>query len=247
MDNNTQDTAGQSTPAVPPKRGRKLLKFLKYATISLVVVLLISHFAWKMSGSNEWKLAKDEGGVKLWTLKTPGSPLVKVKSTVRLKTTLSGFVKLLEGMSCDDAGCYEERIVERLQTPPGAYAAFVRFKFDVPGVHTQEYVLFQQRFQDPVTKEVRVDLIAAPDKIPRDECCVRITHLHNTWHLTPQPGGFVDVVFTQDTDTGGLPYPLANLGLIEGTAQIMKDMQALMDKPRYRVDSFNDIQELTGR
>ncbi len=237
----------ETTPSRRRFTPRRILKFAGYALIALAAVGLIAHFAWRLSGSNEWQLSKDEGGVKLWTLKKPGSNLVLVKSTVRVKASLSGMVRLLEGMSCADAGCYDEKIIERQQTPPGHYAAYTRFKFDVPGVHTQEYVLFQQRFQDPETRQIRVDLIAAPSRTPRDPCCVRITHLHNTWRLTPQPGGFVDIEFTQDTDTGGLPYPLANLALTEGTFQVMKDMQSLMDKPRYRIDSFNDIQELPGK
>lgn len=235
------------TVTAKPKRfaPRRLLKFAAYGAISLAILFAIADLVWKMSGSNEWELSKDEAGVKLWTLKTPGSRLVKVKSTVQLKSTLSGMSKLLEDLdSCVDAECFDAKMIERLETPPGQYSAFVRFKYDVPGVHVQEYVLYQQRFQDPETKQIKVDLIAAPDRIPRDECCVRITHLHNTWLLTPRKDGHVDVVFTQDTDAGGLPYPLANIGLIEGTFEVMKGMQALMDKPRYRVDSYEDIQEL---
>lgn len=223
---------------------RRVLKFATICATSLAVFCVIAHFAWKMSGSNAWELSKDDGNVKLWTLKTPGSTLVLVKSEVRVKAGLSGMMMLLEGMSCADAGCYEEKIIERLKTQPGHYAAYIRFKFDVPGVHTQDYVLFQQRFQDAETRQVRVAMIGTPTKIPRDECCVRINHLHTTWRLTPKPGGYVDIEYVQDTDSGGLPYPVANLALIEGTFQIMKDMQSLMDKPRYRIDSFRDIQEL---
>jgi hypothetical protein len=246
MDTITADKMpAQTETTAKPKRRSKIWKYLKYAAIGTALVLLIAHFAWKMSGSNEWELAKDEAGVKLWTLKTPGSSLVQVKSTVRVKSTMAGMLKLLEEMeSCVDAQCYDAKIIERLPTPPGQYAAYVRFKFDVPGVHTQEYVLFQQRFQDPTTKQVKVDLLAAPAMLPRDECCVRITYLHNTWLLTPRDTGEIDIQFTQDTDTGGLPYPLANLGLIEGTFDVMKGMQDLMNKPRYRVDSFADIKEL---
>lgn len=237
-------TASAATTA-KPKRRTKILKYLKYAAIVTVVVLLISHFAWKMSGSNQWELTKDEGGVKLWTLKTPGSTLVQVKSTVKVKSTMAGMLKLLEDMeSCVDAGCYDPVTIQRLDVPAGQYSAYVRFKFDVPGVHTQEYVMFQHRIQDPTTKQVKIDLIAAPAKLPRDECCVRITHLHNTWQLTPRDNGEIDIQFTQDTNTGGLPYPVANLGLTEGTFEIMKGMQDLMNKPRYRVDSYADIKEL---
>lgn len=246
MNSTIQDnTASQAETIAKPKRGRKLFKYLKYAAIGLLAAMLIAHFAWNRSGSGQWELAKDDGGVKLWTLKTPGSNLVQVKSTVRIKSTVSGMLVLLEDLdSCVDAECFDAKMIERLDTPPGHYAAYVRFKFAVPGVHTQEYVLFQQRFQDPQTKQVKVTLMAAPARIPRDECCVRITHLYNTWLLTPRANGELDIEFTQDTDTGGLPYPVANLGLIEGTFQVMQDMQDMMNKPRYRVATYADVKEL---
>lgn len=247
MKHSTQDdSTGQL--AVQPKRGRRWFKFLKYGAAALVVLLLLAHVAWTMSGSGQWELVRREAGVKLWTLKMPGSSLVQVKSTVRIKSTVSGMLKLLEDLdSCVDAQCFDSRMIERLQTPPGQYAAFVRFKFAIPGVRTQEYVLFQQRFQDPKTKQAKVTLMAAPNRIPRDRCCVRITHLYNTWLLTPRDNGDLDVEFSQDTNVGGLPYPFANLALTQGTFMVMKDMQSLMNKPRYRVDTYADVQELGSR
>lgn len=224
--------------------GRKLFARLGVAAFVLAVLAAIAHLLWTMSGSGKWVLSRDDGHVTLWTLKSPGSPLVQVKSRVRVKTRLAGPMRLMEDMSCADAGCYDEAILERLATHPGRYAAYIRFKFDVPGVHTQDYVLLQQRAQDPASRQVTIDMIAAPDRIPRDDCCIRITHLHTRWWLTPVRGGHVDIEYTQDTDSGGLPYPIANLLLIEGTFQVMRDMQALMEKPRYRIESFRDIQEL---
>jgi hypothetical protein len=73
---------------------------------------------------------------------------------------------------------------------------------------------------------------------------VRITHLHNSWKLTPLPNGKLDVEFMQDTDIGGLPYAMANPALIYGTHEILKGMQDLMNKEKYRKAEVSYIQEL---
>ncbi len=240
------ENEGNAT-GVPGTIGRSVLRLCCLLLCVLALALPIAHVAWNSSGSGQWTLSKDDGQVKLWTLKTPGSSLVQVKAAVRVKSRLAGLMRLMEDMSCADAGCYDEAIVERLATPPGQYAAYIRFKFDVPGIHTQDYVLLQQRVQDADTRKVTIDMIAAPSRVARDACCVRITHLHTHWTLTPTPDGHVDIEYSQDTDSGGLPYPIANLLLIEGTYQVMRGMQDLMEQPRYRIGSFRDIRELPAQ
>lgn len=223
-------------------------KALRYFAIVLAVLGLVglaAHLVWTASGSNEWSLVKDEGGVKVWTQKVPGESLVRVKANVQVKSKLAGMMLLLEDLeSCVDAYCYDWKRLDQLPSAPGRSGTYVRFKFDIPGLKTREYVLFAERSQDAATKKVEINVISAANRLPRDACCVRVTHLHNNWKLTPLPNQTVDIEFMQDTDLGGLPYFLTNLALVEGTFEVMRDMQRLMDKDRYRNAQVPDIQEL---
>jgi hypothetical protein len=234
--------------AAKPKQKGKIRQYLRYAGLALAAILLMAHFAWGASGSNQWELVKDQNGVKVWTLKTPGANLVRVKATVRVDSKLAGMVKLLEDLeSCVDAYCYDTKRLAQIPSLPGHAATYVRFKFDIPGLKTREYVLFAEHYQDPASKKLEINIMAAPDKMPRDTCCVRVTHLHNNWKLTPLPNGQLDIEFTQDTDLGGLPYFFTNIALTEGTYEIMQDMQKLMNKERYRTAQVDDIRELGDR
>lgn len=238
----------QAANVVAPskKRGRKFLKFSLYGLAGLLVLALLAHVLWNRAGSNDWKLSIDKNGIKVWTLKTPGENLIQVKSTVRLKSKLSGMVKLLEDLeSCVDAMCYDAKVIERLPTTADRYAAYVRFKFDIPGLSTHDYVLLQEHYQNPQTHALEINIVAAPHRLPRDTCCVRVTHLHNHWTLTPLPNGELDVEFQQDTDSGGLPYPIANAALLYGTHEILQGMQGLMDMEKYRNAHVDYIREPT--
>jgi hypothetical protein len=234
--------------AVPQARpARKFVKWLGYGAAALAALLLLGHVAWYASGSNEWELDIDKDGVKVWTMKTPGTSLIRVKSHVRIKSNLGGMVKLLEDLdSCVDAYCYDTQLIRQIDTPPGHYAKYVRFKFDlpIPGFKTRDYVLFAEHVQDPLTKRIDLNIIAAPDVLPRDECCVRVTHLHNNWKLTPLPNNELDIEFTQDTDIGGMPYVLANAALKWGMFKVLQDMQDFMNKDRYKNAQVSYIQEL---
>lgn len=233
----TPETEMNVAAKLPVRRGlRGKARKLLYGALLAAVLAIVAYGMWVgIAGSNQWRLVKDKNGVQVWTLKTPGSSLVQVKAHTRIKSSLAGMVKLLEDpSSCVDAHCYDGTVIERLPAVPNRYAAYVSFKFDIEGLRTREYVLFQQHYQDPNTGKLVIHMLAAPDRMPRDPCCVRITHLDNTWRLTPLPDGVLDVEFAQDTDLGGLPSLLADFALVEGTYQILDGMQGLMNLPRYR-------------
>lgn len=239
--------AGATAEAKPRKRTQKILKGVGYAALALAAVLFVAHLLWRASGSNEWELAREENGVKVWTMKSPGSTVLRVKSEVRINSNLGGMVKLLEDLdSCADSYCYDTLELRRIPSLPGHYGKYVRFKFDIPipGFKTREYVLFAEHVQDPNTKQIEINIMASPDMMPRDECCIRVTHLHNNWKLTPLPNNQLDIEFTQDTDLGGMQYVLANIALKEGMFKVLNDMQDFMNKDRYKNAKVDYIEEL---
>ncbi|MBL8264332.1 MAG: hypothetical protein JNM58_18110 [Xanthomonadaceae bacterium] len=227
---------GRETKAAKkPGRLRRFLKFLGYASLGLGVLAIVAHLVWVRSGSGEWELVREKNGVKVWTLKSPGNALLLVKGSVRAKSRVSSMVYLIQDApsGCKDSFCYDAEVFDRAPTPPGSYSAFMKFKFDIPGMKTRQYVLLHEYEQDPVSKAVSMDLYAAPNKLPRDPCCLRVPYLHNTWVFTPRGNGELEIELTQDTDDGGIPYPLANVFMVENTYMVMEMLPALMQEKRY--------------
>jgi hypothetical protein len=229
------------------KPKRRIARKLGYGLLGLGLVLVVAHFVWVGSGANQWVLDREEDGIKLWTLKSPGTGLIQVKAEVTMKSKLAGMVKMLEELDDSaDAFTYDVSVLREIESTPGNRAIYSRFKFDfkVPGVAPRDYVLFSERFQDLDTKKLEINLMAAPDMAPRDPCCVRVTHLHNNWKLTPLQNGELNVVFTQDTDDGGIPYVFQNILLKEGTVMILQQMRELMKQDKYMQAQVASISEL---
>ncbi len=239
---------GAATDSVVTRKPkRKVARILGYSMLGLGLVFVVLHFVWVASGSNQWVLDRDVDGIKLWTLKAPGTGLIQVKAEVNMKSRLAGMVKVLEEFDGSaDVMTYDFAVLREIESAPGNRAIYSRFKFDfpVPGIAPRDYVLFSERFQDAETKKLEINLMAAPDMAPRDPCCVRVTHLHNSWKLTPLKEGELNVVFTQDTDDGGLPYLLQNIFLKEGTVMILQHMRELMKQEKYAQAQVASIQEL---
>ena len=239
-------TAGELGSTVAAKPKRKKRTYLKYAFFTLVALGFVWHWIWKAGGSNEWELVKQTDEIKVWTLKTPGSDLVKVKGLRVVESSMSGMVKYLEDPNtCDDVGCYDAFVMEELPTPPMHYAAYSSWKFALPFPfnhrEAQTLVLHQQ---DPVTKEVLLDIIATPNKIKPDLCCVRLTHLHNKWRFTPVGDGKIEIELTQDMDLGGnMPGFLTSMMVPETTFKVMTDIVEHLKMDKFRNATIDYVVE----
>lgn len=223
---------------------KKVLKYLLFGTSSLIAILFLLNWIWMMSGSNQWKLEREKDGVKVYTLKSPGSRFIKVKAIGRIRSTLAGIVRLAIEPSCEDVGCYDQRLIARIDSLPGYY--YYTFRFDLPfPFATREFVILTTFSQNPQSKEIFIDIIATPNKIPPDECCVRVAQMHNTWRFTPLENGEVDVEFVADTDPGGgVPYFLTNLGAPSGSYDILIRLQEILNKEKYQNAKIDYVQEL---
>jgi len=96
--------------------------------------------------------------------------------------------------------------------------------------------------QDPKTKAIELNAMAAPNKIPPSDCCVRLVHLHNRYTVTPRGDGNVDIEFFWDIDLGGaFPYALQNAALPSALYKAMNDFRDLVAK--YDHDTVDYISE----
>lgn len=198
---------------------RKLKKYILYGAVSLVFIILAANAIWLRSGSNNWELAIDKDGVKVYTLKSPGSSVVKFKGVTKYKYTLSQMLLSFNddsytGEDCGKymPGCVEYRFLKPWDPKRMSNTQYWRFGLGGPFAD-REMVLLGTVFQDKETKEVVLENIAVPNEIPPNDCCVRLTHMHNIWRYTPVGNGELQVEYTQDFDLGGFfPDFLLSLG-----------------------------------
>jgi hypothetical protein len=217
-----------------PKKSKG--KIALYVLLAIVALLVIWHFVFVSGGSGKWELAIDQDGVTIQTLKTPGNPLIKVKATTRVKAQLSAIAKLIiDADSCDEGDCYDSRLIERIDTPTG-YSSYNTFRFDFPApLKTREYVVKLVLNQDPQSKVINATVTAATDRLPADDCCVRVPYLNNVWQIRPLGNGELEVELIMDLNAGGnMPYVLANLGSTYGGHEFFKGLQGILAKDKFK-------------
>ncbi len=215
------------------------------AILGLIAVCTAGHYAWKYSGSNEWKMIRDENGIQVFTLKAPGSALLKCKARMRVKTSLSSAVFLLRGdpSTNEDFGGGDFKVIERLETPD-LYLAYYSVKQKMPPpFSTMELVVMLNYSQNKTTKAVEINVQAAPTKIPPTAGARRVTHLSNNFRITPLPNGEVEWEVSGDTDMG-LFYPLENVAIPEYVFKDLSYHKNLVLTEKYQRAKLISVQEL---
>jgi hypothetical protein len=221
---------------------RRLVRVVALASVALVALYVVASVAWRFSGSNQWELARDQDGVKVYTLKAPGSDLTQAKGVVQVRSTLGGLVKLMTDPStCDGSWCYDRRSIERVDD----WLEYVSFKTNLPfPFQKREFVVRTQVHQDPRTKEILLEIAAAPDKAPPNDCCFRVTDMNNTWRFTPLENGLVEMEFINNSDVGGfMPNLLMNTQRPKRLAGALLAMQDMLYKKKYQDVKLDFIKE----
>lgn len=228
----------------PQKRLQKVFIRVAFTFAAIAVLSTIAHFIWKSAGANQWKLEKDVDGVKVYSLKTPGETVKKYKVVGRFQSRLSPIMKVMRDPgACDDVGCYESYIIETIEYPRYVYYTF-RYPMPSP-FKPREYVVLSEFHQDPKSKEIYVDYKAATHKLEPNDCCVRVTHMHNKWRFIPLENGEVEVQLIMDHDPGGLlPYFLTNMMMSSEIHLNIPDLQAVLNKDEYKNAVVDYVQEV---
>ena len=229
---------------------KKAGKALLFGAASLIAVAYAAGAAWTLSGSSKWELEIDKDGVQVYSFKAPGSYLKQFKGVTRARYTQSQVVASLmldndSLQNCKDwiPVCVDLKVLEPYNDKAQGDSVLWTLELLPPLFKNREYVIKSHAAQDPMTQVVSVDIMAAANKVPLHDCCVRIAHIHNRWQVSPVQQGMVEVQLVQDFSMGGfLPDLLLNLGGAEETYKLFHDaLPRLVDKERYRAASFDYI------
>ncbi|HLJ35888.1 MAG TPA: START domain-containing protein [Ktedonobacteraceae bacterium] len=234
-------TTGIKAAKVKKPWGKRIVKFLLRGSIFLIVLLLVAQTVWVYSGSNQWEFIGEKNGVKAYTLKTPGSDLIQAKGVFRVHSTLAGIVAVMQDPEISkDFGGLDSHTVERVDD----HVQYNYFREDSPFPFSpRDFMVMTLVYQSPVTKEVLIQYDAAPDKVPVNRCCVRVTQMNNSWRLTPLGNGEVEIEYIMHMNEGGYaPHFLLNLEHRE-IMFYLNNLQSLFDREKYKNAKIGFIQE----
>ncbi len=228
------------------KKKGKFKKFFLIGTASLLLISVVVHFVWKSSGSDEWKIIDDKGGVQVYTKKVPGDPWLKFKVTGHVNASMKSIIRFIrDPRAADDAGTYDAYMLDSINSELVYYAFKQKYFFPFK---PREYIVRSNFRQDTLTKTIYTDFIAEADKIPLEpeNGCFRVTKMNNQWWFNPVGDGKVEYIFISDAEDpgGNFPYFLANFAMSLIYMEAFAKMPDLMDKPHYKAGNVDYVMDV---
>lgn len=194
--------------------------------------------------SQEWKLRKEEDGIKVYTRLPPGADIDEVMATVRIKTNLSSFVALLKDVSgyVEWAyNCVESKLLKVENDTTQYYYTHTHLPWPVSD---RDLIFRSSLKQDPVTFIVKTNSCAMPNMLGENDGIVRIRVGRSGWTLTPVTGGFVDVSYFATLDPGGsIPAWLVNSTIDTGPFYTLQSIRTLLEGGKYKDAEFWFVKE----
>jgi hypothetical protein len=230
----------------PKSLFRRIAKVVVIGWAVVLTLVVAIHLSWKYSGSNRWEPAIDQNGVKVYTLKAPGSVVKRIRGVTHVKTTLNAAVEsMIQTDSKDCAewfpGCQAVASIHPWNAQDMSYIQLFRLP-PHPPFDAREVLIKAQVSQDPVSKAVLVEFTGMPDELPPDNCCYRLSHMQNSWRFTPLQNGEVEVENRMNVDLG-IPYVMFNRFTPHAQYKLLANMQKFLDNDRWRHAKYDAIKE----
>jgi hypothetical protein len=192
-------------------------------TAAAAVLALVSSNA--SFAQEQWSLAKDSDGVKVYVRDVPNSPLREFRGEVDLKVSPDRVVKVLQ-----DAGSFRKWMPDvvasdLLKATDKEQFHYLENAAPWPVAHRDGVYHFTYMRSDGAAPVTTVRVEAVPDYVPAREGKVRIPKAEGYWKLVPTSSG-VGVSYQMHADPGGsIPSWLANQTVVDTPFKTLKALR----------------------
>ncbi|HXH37711.1 MAG TPA: hypothetical protein VNN08_03710 [Thermoanaerobaculia bacterium] len=239
---------------------RKIGKFLAYAVALVVVVLTSAHFAWKYSGSNQWELWRDTNltpaynmkgrrllPAQVYTKKVPGETRLQFKVVAQIRGNLDAIAAGMSDMTTEGCHnflptCTAGKIYKNFDEKDRTYIQ--DYRIVLPKWLPKEMAVVNRihMWKDPQTKALLITVKGVPELLPKDGCCILMTHLNNQWKFTPLENGMLEFEFTEDDDPG-IPYYIYNPAFRRNKVGVPDTSQRVFNMEKYQHRKFEFLRD----
>lgn len=180
--------------------------------------------------AEDWQLAKDEGGIKVWLSEVPGSKYKAYRGVTTLNVGIDRVRALQEDVAGACAWIYECESQKLLKHEGDQAWTYSLFKTPWPVTPRDSVLLVTTRQQADGT--LKRTLQGLPDYVPREKGYERVAKVDGFWQLTPKGAASTEVTYQVHTDPGGsVPSWLSNKFVVDAPFNTLKALKERAAKP----------------
>lgn len=197
----------------------------------LLLMLSAVLFMLDSSVAQNWDLAKDKNGVKVYTRKIEGWGIKEYKVKMTVKASFSKVIATLK----DVPGRYEwlHNTMEVREVERSSEMIAIYNKVDAPWPVSDRDNITKFSFSYPSSKTARVDMsvLKTHKKAPIYKGIVRVDRIKGHWYIKDKGNGYIDVMQQCVAEPGGsIPDWLANSAVVDNPYNSMYNLKKYIEK-----------------
>ena len=194
-----------------------------------IKLLILNLILFNATAKTDWKLRREESGVKIFTRSVEGSPFEEFRAVVIIsKTSLTGVLDVITDVKnypVNFPNCSSAKVLKQT----GKYSDFHYITISAPWPVTDRDAIYEATTsisQDG--KYARVKLVPHGDFTAKNDNFIRVQKGSGYWELEELAPNTIQVVYQFHADPGGeIPGWIANTVIVQNP---LKTLQSLREK-----------------
>lgn len=185
----------------------------------------------------DWKLAKEEDGVRVYLSQVPGSRYKSFRGVTLVKADVPTLGRLQENLRVSCAWLYACAQMRLLKYTDAAIWVYLDTKLPWPAA-PRDLVLQVITEETPDGGMIR-RLQAAPDYIPPVKGRIRVPVLSGTWQMIPKGPKLTEVTYQMRAEPGGsVPSWLANQFVVDAPLVTLRTLKVVAEHQGIRAPGY---------
>ncbi|MGH8380913.1 START domain-containing protein [Pseudomonas sp.] len=195
----------------------------------IAVVFGLSAMLVPMVHAEDWKVAKDEDGIKVSLGEVAGSEYKAYRGVTLIKAPLAKIKALQEDVAGACTWIHECKSQKLLKAEGDQSWTYTQFNTPWPVTPRDSilHVTTTQAADGSLTRKLE----GLPKYLPEEKGFVRVAKVEGFWKLQPRDGG-TEVTYQVHTEPGGsVPSMVANKFVVDAPFNTLKALKAKAEKP----------------
>ena len=177
-----------------------------------------------MAQAEDWKVAKQEDGIKVSLSEVPGSQYKAYQGVATIKASVAKLRSLQEDVAGACAWvheCKSQKVLKHEGDKTWTYT-----QFNTPWPVTPRDSVLQITTVEGADGSLTRNLLGQPDYIPEEKGFVRVAQVEGFWKMVPKGPNETEVTYQVHTEPGGsVPSWLANKFVVDAPFNTLKALR----------------------
>jgi len=202
---------------------------MKITSIKLAWLVLFSVFGSAAIGQYNWKLSKDEDGIKVYLSEVKHSKFKNIKVECTLEGTYDKLMAVLNDVDNQKSWVYNN-ISSSILKRMSANEFYYYTKTHLPWPMTnRDAVIHLKMNKDSLNRFLKISAVSVPGFVPEKSDLVRVPRSDISWYVIMPTAKTISIVYIFDAEPGGsLPAWAVNMFTEKGPYESFKKLSKLL-------------------